>query len=80
MTGRACQYCGSSACEWEGNTQLGCTDCGFDAPFVPTLEQQVAEDTCSKHNVFLCHRCFDLTVVDFAENRWGSNEGHSVRV
>jgi hypothetical protein len=29
---KPCQFCGSLACEWADDTQLGCTDCGYDAP------------------------------------------------
>ena len=63
MKARECQFCGSTACEWEHDVQLGCTDCGYELPDVPTLEKQVQEDTCGKHRVWLCTKCFDFTPV-----------------
>jgi hypothetical protein len=28
---RRCPFCGSTACEWDRGTFLGCEDCGYDA-------------------------------------------------
>lgn len=28
---RKCTFCGSEACEWDGDILLGCADCGYDA-------------------------------------------------
>lgn len=32
LSDKPCEICGSFACEWEGNIQLGCTDCGYEFP------------------------------------------------
>lgn len=42
---RPCQFCGSTDCEWaEGDTQLACTDCGFETrEFALTISDEVVE-------------------------------------
>ena len=45
-----CQFCGSRACEWADDMQLGCSDCGYELPegddpyAVPFFERPIIDN------------------------------------
>lgn len=50
-----CQFCGSFACEWDGPVQLGCTECGYDAP------EPYVSGVPSRRNSFVTREMRQLT-------------------